>query len=236
MALPADGSSASLHPFVTGHVEPGATVVTDAWMGYYGLAGLGYVHQRRSQRAVRARGQDPGEPLPAVRRVASLAKRWLLSTHQGSVRRRICRATGMSSCSASTGAGREAAGWSSAGCSSSPPATTRCATATSSPAGGHGRSRRRRQPDAGIRQAWSGRQPSARGEPLTWTAPVKWRPQSGGYLKCPAKSASGQGVCGGDMSPPNGTCETRNIKTGSKKKIVAGHVGDITSGAAETQL
>jgi hypothetical protein len=25
-------------------------------------------------------------------------------------------------------------------------------------------------------QAWSGRQPSARGEPLTWTAPVKWRP------------------------------------------------------------
>jgi ISXO2-like transposase domain len=112
MALLADGSSASLHPFVTGHVEPGATVVTDAWMGYYGLAGLGYVHQRRSQRA--ARGQDPGEPLPAVRRVASLAKRWLLSTHQGSVRRRICRATAMSSCSASTGAGREAAGWSSA--------------------------------------------------------------------------------------------------------------------------
>ena len=74
MALPADGSSASLHPFVTGHVEPGATVVTDAWMGYYGLAGLGYVHQRRSQRAVRARGQDPGEPLPAVRRVASLGQ------------------------------------------------------------------------------------------------------------------------------------------------------------------
>ena len=26
-------SSASLHPFVTGHVRPGATVITDAWMG-----------------------------------------------------------------------------------------------------------------------------------------------------------------------------------------------------------
>ena len=85
MALLADGSSASLHPFVTSHVEPGAKVITDAWMGYHGLAGLGYVHERRSQRAARARGDDPGELLPAVHRVASLAKRWLLSTHQGSV-------------------------------------------------------------------------------------------------------------------------------------------------------
>ena len=50
-----------------------------------GLAGLGYVHERRSQRAARARGDDPGELLPAVHRVASLAKRWLLGTHQGSV-------------------------------------------------------------------------------------------------------------------------------------------------------
>ena len=48
MALLADGSAASLHPFVSGHVEPGATVITDAWMGYHGLARLGYAHQRRS--------------------------------------------------------------------------------------------------------------------------------------------------------------------------------------------
>jgi len=85
MAVLADGSAASLHPFVTSCVEPGATVITDAWMGYHGLAGLGYVHQRRSQRAARARGEDPGKLLPAVHRVASLARRWLLSTHQGSV-------------------------------------------------------------------------------------------------------------------------------------------------------
>ncbi len=85
MALLTDGSSASLHRFVIGHVEPGTTVITDAWMGYHGLARRGYVHQRRSQRAARARGEDPGELLPAVHRVASLAKRWLLSTHQGSV-------------------------------------------------------------------------------------------------------------------------------------------------------
>src|SRR6266699_5810138 len=57
-------TDAVLHPFVTGHVEPGATVITDAWMGYHGLAGLGYAHDRRSQRAARARGEDPGELLP----------------------------------------------------------------------------------------------------------------------------------------------------------------------------
>ena len=71
----ADGSSASLRPFITSNVEPGATVITDAWQGYHGLAGLGYAHERRSQRAARARGDDPGELPPAVHRVASLAKR-----------------------------------------------------------------------------------------------------------------------------------------------------------------
>ncbi len=85
MEIVRDGSAASLHPFVTRHVEPGATVITDAWMGYHGLAGLGYAHRRRSQRAARARGEDPGALLPGVHRVASLAPRWLLGTHQGRV-------------------------------------------------------------------------------------------------------------------------------------------------------
>jgi transposase-like protein len=81
----ADASAASLHPFVKDHVAPGTRVITDGWQGYCGLNKLGYVHDRRSQRAARARGDDPGELLPAVHRVASLAKRWLLGTHQGSV-------------------------------------------------------------------------------------------------------------------------------------------------------
>jgi transposase-like protein len=85
MAPLADASAASLHPFVTDHVELGTRVITDAWQGYRGLGELGYVHDRRSQRAARARGEDPGELLPAVHRVTSLAKRWLLGTHQGSV-------------------------------------------------------------------------------------------------------------------------------------------------------
>jgi len=85
MAPLADASAVSLHAFVTDHVAPGATVITDAWQGYCGLDTLGYVHDRRSQRAARARGEDPGELLPAVHRIASLTKRWLLGTHQGSV-------------------------------------------------------------------------------------------------------------------------------------------------------
>ncbi len=84
MAPLTDASADSLHAFVTDHVEPGSTVITDAWQGYRGLDTLGYVHDRRSQRAARARGEDPGAPLPAVHRVAALIKRWLLGTHQGS--------------------------------------------------------------------------------------------------------------------------------------------------------
>ena len=38
------------------------------------------------------------------------------------------------------------------------------------------------------------------------------------------------------MSSPNGMYETRNIKSGSEKGIDAGHLGDISSGAAETPL
>lgn len=84
MAPITDASAKTLNDFVVDHVEPGATVITDGWPGYRGLAGLGYGHEPRSQRAARARGEDLGKLLPGVHRIASLAKRWLLSTHQGS--------------------------------------------------------------------------------------------------------------------------------------------------------
>jgi transposase-like protein len=85
IAVLADASSASLGPFVAGNVEPGSRVITDGWVGYNGLGARGYDHERRNQKAAARRGEDPGELLPAVHRVASLAKRWLLGTHQGSV-------------------------------------------------------------------------------------------------------------------------------------------------------
>jgi len=85
MAPIAEGSAASLHTFIIDHVESGATVVTDAWQGYRGLDRIGYVHERHSQRAARAREENPEDLLPGVHRVAALVKRWLLGTHQGSV-------------------------------------------------------------------------------------------------------------------------------------------------------
>jgi transposase-like protein len=81
----ADASTASLHAFVKDHVEPGTRVITDGWQAYRGLDKFGYVHDRRSQSAARTRDEDPGKLLPAVHRIASLTKRWLLGTHQGSV-------------------------------------------------------------------------------------------------------------------------------------------------------
>jgi transposase-like protein len=85
MAPLADASAASLRAFLADHVEEDATVITDGWQGYHGIAELGYTHDRRSQRAARARGDDANKLLPGVHRIASLAKRWLLGTHQGSV-------------------------------------------------------------------------------------------------------------------------------------------------------
>ena len=58
MEVLADASAESLNPFITGAVEPGSTVITDAWMGYHGLA-ASYVHERRSQRAARPAAKIP---------------------------------------------------------------------------------------------------------------------------------------------------------------------------------
>src|ERR1039458_5682256 len=57
MAPVADASSESLHSFVLDNVEPGATVITDAWQGYRGLEKNAYMHDRRSQRAASTRGE-----------------------------------------------------------------------------------------------------------------------------------------------------------------------------------
>ncbi len=111
MEILPDAPACSLYPFLTRHVEPGATVITGGWMGYHGITGLGYAHVRRSQRAARARGEDPGKLLPGVHRVASLARRWLLGTHQGSVEDKHLQSYLSSSASASTGAGPAAGAW-----------------------------------------------------------------------------------------------------------------------------
>ena len=85
MRIIPDGSASTLHPFITDNIAAGSTVITDGWNGYLGINKAGYTHDRRSQRAAKALGEDIDTLLPGVHRVASLAKRWLLSTHQGAV-------------------------------------------------------------------------------------------------------------------------------------------------------
>jgi len=72
-----------LQAFVTDTVAAGATVKTDDWAGYRGLADQGYDHRPVPMRVSPATGEAV---LPRVHLVFSLLKRWLLSTHQGAVR------------------------------------------------------------------------------------------------------------------------------------------------------
>lgn len=77
-----DLSAAALVPFVCDVVEPGGTVQTDGWHSYRAIADHGYRHER----TVVSASSDPAHVvMPAVHRVASLLKRWLLGTHQGAV-------------------------------------------------------------------------------------------------------------------------------------------------------
>ena len=77
-----DVSSASLIPFIERSVEPHSSVRTDGWKGYNGLSELEYIHQPVK---ISSTGDPAHESMPGVHTVASLLKRWLLGTHQGSV-------------------------------------------------------------------------------------------------------------------------------------------------------
>ena len=77
-----DASGDSLLSFVRDVVTPGAVVRTDGWRGYNGLPDQGYTRKI----AVLSSSGDPAHvSMPGVHRVASLLKRWILGTHQGSV-------------------------------------------------------------------------------------------------------------------------------------------------------
>jgi ISXO2-like transposase domain len=112
-----------------------------------------------------------------VHRVASLAKRWLLSTHQGSVEeahlqsyldefvfrfnRRRSRSRGLVFYRLlELAAGHDPVRYRNI------VADKRPRKIPPTPPSGRGHP-----------PTWNGRQPSARGGPLTWTTPVKWRPR-----------------------------------------------------------
>lgn len=78
-----DASGNEIVPFVCDVVTPGTTVQTDGWGGYNELQHNGYVRQKK----VLSSSNDPAHiSMPGVHRIASLLKRWILGTHQGSVR------------------------------------------------------------------------------------------------------------------------------------------------------
>ncbi len=77
-----DVAARSLIPFVQTTVAPGATVRTDGWSAYSGLANQGYDHQPRS---ISASGDPAHIVMPRVHRVAALLDRWWLGIHHGAI-------------------------------------------------------------------------------------------------------------------------------------------------------
>lgn len=75
-----DISGKSMEQAVRASVEPGSIVRTDGLRSYNGLGSLGVAHE-----VVRKEAAIGDNLLPRCHRVASLLKRWLLGTHQGSV-------------------------------------------------------------------------------------------------------------------------------------------------------
>lgn len=82
MRVAADASAPAIWEFLTDFVAQGSTVVTDGWKSYPAAVGATWTVEAT---AVSSSGRTASEVLPAVHRVASLAKRWLLGTHQGAV-------------------------------------------------------------------------------------------------------------------------------------------------------
>lgn len=70
----------TLLAFVERNCERGSTIYTDGLSAYNDLSSLGYEHDGHAV----SKGNDPAHVvLPAVHRVTSLLKRWLLGTHHG---------------------------------------------------------------------------------------------------------------------------------------------------------
>jgi transposase-like protein len=82
MARVNDVSAGSLVPFVQTSVSPGATIRTDGWSAYSGLAKGGYDHQPKS---ISASGDPAHVVMPRVHRVAALLDRWWLGIHHGAI-------------------------------------------------------------------------------------------------------------------------------------------------------
>lgn len=77
-----DASGDSLIPFIQESVAKGSKLVTDGWTGYNKIVEKGY-----DREIINLSNSDDFAHvvMPGVHRVASLLKRWILGTHQGSI-------------------------------------------------------------------------------------------------------------------------------------------------------
>ena len=82
MRVVPSAAGADLMPFLRAAVEPGSHLRTDGHRGYDAAVSQGF---QRTAISIAASGDPAHVHLPAVHRVASLLKRWLLGTHQGAV-------------------------------------------------------------------------------------------------------------------------------------------------------
>jgi transposase-like protein len=82
LAVVPDVSARSLEGFLAAAVAKPATIATDGWSGYGGLAAAGDAHEPLN---LAAGWGDAALRLPAIHLVFGLAKRWLLGTHHGAV-------------------------------------------------------------------------------------------------------------------------------------------------------
>jgi len=77
-----DARRQTLEDFITDVCEPGSVIYTDGHSAYARLDEIGYTHVISHYSS----DEQPAHvSMPAVHRVASLLKRWLLGTHQGGV-------------------------------------------------------------------------------------------------------------------------------------------------------
>lgn len=77
-----DATAPSLRRFLLENIEPGSLLLTDGLKSYPAAVGMDYSHKPVN---VAGSSLPAHVPLPGVHRIASLVKRWLLSTHQGAV-------------------------------------------------------------------------------------------------------------------------------------------------------
>lgn len=110
-----DASAAGLRPFVCDVGAPGALVGTDGW----GADNVLPEHGDRHRQTVLANSGAPAHVArPGGPRIASLLKRWIRGTHQGSAPLSICSPTWRRSRPGLIAAVRAVADWPSVVCSS----------------------------------------------------------------------------------------------------------------------